>query len=1353
MLEQSSRTFEIRELAVRVGATRSMTSRIGSRTESRWLRPHRQNRRRAERVLVTRNSLAWLSAVGLLMLAQSARAQQLGALYRDGELVDSVGVAGGAAVASNDEATTTAAPAAASRGTGRFDAASARRGNVAASPPSPETLSRNRLFSRAADHAADVRASLRRMASEPGDRRKDRQAVRKAWRRFMRTQREARAVLDEIGERVDAFGLDQTIQQRHRDTVEAFEKGVAEASARIHAVIRDEDGAVERALEFMDGFRFREDPPLLSSGLPHQIHIEKARRIDLEALGGSVDGVAGAVAEGGNERSASPGGVPTLSPPPPTPSDLAATIDVQLTAEIAVKVADLGSSPVAIYEFVRNTVAFQPYLGSRKGSAATLTQLRGNDTDQASLLIALLRSAGIPSRYVRGTIEIDANQAKSWLGVDDAGTAADLLATAGMSPTAIVSGGQVVSIRFTHLWVEAFVPYSNYRGVPNDAHGKVWVPLDPSFKGSIIRPGTDPLATIGFNIDDYLGDYISSFHAPSPLEKLTQDVQAHLDTNSPGTTVADVERTTAIDPRPLGILPASPPYRILSITERVSEIEAAKRYQVRLHLYQGGTPFIDYTASLPELVGKRVTIQYVGATAADQATIDSFGGIYETPPNLVNVKPVLKLDNVVVATSTSGIGMGRTHTFDMHFVQPSGASNVQPLVRNDIIAGNGEAIGFDTFLDVDDALIDDDPFPAGAFLESHLHSTAVDYLSRVDRGLEQAGRLMGVVTTEDVSEAIVQNSISVAFSFGVPVSFEWTGLTVDADRRVIGPFAVNGDDAKARPYMILTGMDSSVMENRVFEDRFGQQAVSTIKILELASAGGVAICTIDSSIAADCPTMNQPASVVSAVNAALASGHVVTIPRTGITVVQWSGTGYIDMDPVSGAAGYIISGGINGGLQSASGGSTVDSWPVNLSCDATSVTGEALQPAADSPDPSAVFCADNTTITFVVRLTWTCRQSGAVETKDVTLVTHKTKKQFGGGNYDLQLIAFGTSTIRRITIVEAEVTEVGFSSDHQISKWPSGAKIDDPDGSAATWKKMGNPNDPVAYTKAAKATLFGRLEIKPTFSGSLPVELRILDGGSTIATRGGVNLTGSSVDVAGLSATVPLETTIKKSTPSFAWEMRCTGGGWESIGTSGPHTMYWTDATPILPPFQEFNPPGGATFSPLYDLALEKATAYVNGNATPVNRITAGIDSDIPYDPSIKLPAGHPLNAYFGGGYLCGDLAALLRGLLRSVGIDGTVLYIWGGTNNTTMLRYTIGSVGAAFPTFRVLRGAHDAADPNPHFSYHAVVSANGTLFDPSYGISYPALVFDETAFNATPQQTSTTFPLLAANAAFVCPH
>lgn len=881
-----------------------------------------------------------------------------------------------------------------------------------------ETQVRNEVFRASAEAAMRVLEELIRIKSNSsgqGAGSKSRQELQFLYSRFKATQTDVRDQLNQIGQRILDSDLDPEIEQRHLAAMEKFDQGSAALDAAFYEISKGKSGAIDSAFKLMQRLKFREEAPLLNATSPPRSPVLEAPRMTPQDADAEL-AKAGISSQPSSNFAVSGTGTAAQS------NYLGQTVEIQITQEIIDRAAALGHSPQAIYEFVRNEVAFQPYLGSRKGSVETLAQQRGNDTDQASLLLALLRAAGIPSRYVRGTVEMPPSVVMEWLGVDDPGIAASILTTAGLDGVAIMNGTVIEAIRCTRVWVEAFVPYTNYRGNQNDSIGPIWIPLDPSLTGSKIFPGQDVLSSMGFDVDNFIADYISTFTPESPLEQIDLDIQAFLNANNPGTTVADIERKQEIDPQLLGLLPATLPYQVLAVTDRLDTLEDSKRYKVRFHLYDGATTLIDHTMNLSEIAGRRVTIEYQGATPADQATIDSFGGIYDTPPNLVNVIPLLKFDGGAIATATNSVGMGFSHGFDMQFIQPPGASNVQPLIQNQIIAGNGQAIAFDTFLDLRNTFFDSASFSPGDFLESILHSTANEYLSRVDRAIEKLGRLMGVVTTQDVSEAIVENAISVSFSFGIPVSFEWTGLVVDADRRIIGPFAVNGNQSLQVPYMKVQGLEGSIQENRVFEDVFGQDAVSTVKILELSSDQGIPLCTITSNIFSECPGISQSASVINAINAALAQGHVITIPESPITVSLWSGTGYIDLDPTTGAGGYIISGGISGAVQSPSGGATVDSWPVSLPCTVTAVTANVLVPPADRPDPSAVFCTDANPLVFKVDFTSTC-DDGSTKNHQETFTTSKTTKQIGGGHYDLKLQAFGTTTIRKITIVELDKLE------------------------------------------------------------------------------------------------------------------------------------------------------------------------------------------------------------------------------------------------------------------------------------------------------------------------------------------
>ena len=92
---------------------------------------------------------------------------------------------------------------------------------------------------------------------------------------------------------------------------------------------------------------------------------------------------------------------PSIQRPVRVPS-LAPSLETQFHADIVKLAAELDHDAIKIYRFVKNNIRFEEYRFSVKGAVATLHTRAGNEWDQCSLLIALLRASGIPSRYTYG---------------------------------------------------------------------------------------------------------------------------------------------------------------------------------------------------------------------------------------------------------------------------------------------------------------------------------------------------------------------------------------------------------------------------------------------------------------------------------------------------------------------------------------------------------------------------------------------------------------------------------------------------------------------------------------------------------------------------------------------------------------------------------------------------------------------------------------------------------------------------------------------------------------------------------------------------------------------------------------
>jgi RHS repeat-associated protein len=334
--------------------------------------------------------------------------------------------------------------------------------------------------------------------------------------------------------------------------------------------------------------------------------------------------------------------------------------ETTITPEIQALAESLTFSPARIYEYVTNRIAFEIYYGSLKGATGTLSSGAGNATDHASLLIALLRASGVPARYVKGTVQfVNDSRALRWLGAKDYPGARAMLSQ-GAVPVTNEAGARLT---FTHVWVEACVPYKNYRGIGGDTAGHRWIPLDASFKINTYQAGISGIATsVPFDYPTFLAVRSDDL----PEERYAQQVETYVKTLDPNNTVADVPYTGSAVPRLVDVLPSSLPYAVTSFTTwaggttsaDVAEVPLGHRYQLEVVPEDGSTTEHDLTQALkpgsfvlqippaqcgtdlyfidfvycvpavvvpvPDVVAKRVTLSFKGAAADDQAALNAW---------------------------------------------------------------------------------------------------------------------------------------------------------------------------------------------------------------------------------------------------------------------------------------------------------------------------------------------------------------------------------------------------------------------------------------------------------------------------------------------------------------------------------------------------------------------------------------------------------------------------------------------------------------------------------------------------------------------------------------------------------
>jgi transglutaminase-like putative cysteine protease len=280
----------------------------------------------------------------------------------------------------------------------------------------------------------------------------------------------------------------------------------------------------------------------------------------------------------------------------------AETAEIEFNTQDAVPLADqaakLGNA-VAIYEYVYNNFEFEPYHGSRSGSVNTFLGLHGSDVDIASTLIAMLRSQNIPARYVVGTITLTAAQINNWLRTGNIAVATQLLREQGIQglPStkstliATILNTTVPTVSFEHVWVEALIPFDQYRGLPTpstvdcsiaaNASRCVWVSLDASFKQKTYNTyGLDPYPVAGLAFD-----YTSYYNAiknkdaarmnKNPLTILEEQIAGWLQIPAnQGKTLDDVANVGKIVQIHDGLLPASLPYSVTGTPRVYDSVDA-----------------------------------------------------------------------------------------------------------------------------------------------------------------------------------------------------------------------------------------------------------------------------------------------------------------------------------------------------------------------------------------------------------------------------------------------------------------------------------------------------------------------------------------------------------------------------------------------------------------------------------------------------------------------------------------------------------------------------------------------------------------------------------------------------------
>ncbi|MCH8619957.1 transglutaminase-like domain-containing protein [Undibacterium sp. TS12] len=450
-------------------------------------------------------------------------------------------------------------------------------------------------------------------------------------------------------------------------------------------------------------------------------------------------------------------------------------------------------------------------------------------------------------------------------------------------------------------------------------------------------------------------------------------VQNYINSQKVNATVGDVLGTQKIKTEIYDILLGSLPYRVVTTGSEFQTLPDNLRWKFKTNLYPADgistsdTPVIELNRSTPQLAGKKITLSFVPATQADQDLINSYlpkahadgspiqpGELPTSLPGyLLNMKAEFRVEGQVVATSANSFTMGSSVRQANQYFNPStGAWDGGD--DNDITVGEYDSIGLDLQgvggQQVSDFRVKMEGAKAALlkYQQNQSDASTISGMTKEDitGNILQAG-MLGYFAQVDVSDKLTarmggnivtyrQPSYGRFFVsaepnnfYGVVRSVSFPGVVMDVDYLRYHTVAKDFNPLAIFQFMRHAGADASVAESAVPEvlfrnpnlainDPMQPKGFSAVKILNIAATLGQKVYLLNKNNKALHNSILQNLQIGQDVKLeitnALATGKEVTVHETNISSNGWTGSGYIIMDPVTGAGAYKISGGANGGF-------------------------------------------------------------------------------------------------------------------------------------------------------------------------------------------------------------------------------------------------------------------------------------------------------------------------------------------------------------------------------------------------------------------------------------------------------
>ncbi|MFA7061646.1 MAG: DUF6531 domain-containing protein, partial [Pedobacter sp.] len=567
------------------------------------------------------------------------------------------------------------------------------------------------------------------------------------------------------------------------------------------------------------------------------------------------------------------------------------------------------ATPVKIYEYLLNNAEYSLYHGSRSGSINTFLSLRGSDVDLASTLIAMYRSRGIHARYAVGTVQVAAAQATNWLGVKNLDLAVSIMKDQGIQGVSLSTDRSYVS--FEHVWVEAQLPYGQYRGAGQDATNTTctsasncrWVALDPSFKQKVYNDqGIDPYSALSFDYTSYYNAIKNSDATrmnKNPQEIYEEQILTWLRTNYPGKTLNDVAYMGEIITQDNLILPASLPYTVVGTPRRYNSVadhdavvgvnnpdkqKWKKNVIVQFNIYQSSSNMVNGsggTFSLVDASTKSLTVSYDHNLSSLVIQMDGniVATVVDGQNNPINMLPdtpfdiVLTMDGAPGATqSDTGIQIDASYSNckagGYYLIATGGetsnwsqvhraASKLLQANQDYKIVNNSAGVPYvdlnkNGIIDAGEPLLLDYKPAMDALSGGLLQVAAMQYFTKYRESIERVDLLNKTKTPIVGLLGVISSVNDVEYIDGTSFSVLPGGLLIDMKgARLSGIWRIDQPATWSDSTFLLNGHIGSSLEHEIWQELTGYDAVSTVRGIQMALADGATLLNPKKNATAD----------------------------------------------------------------------------------------------------------------------------------------------------------------------------------------------------------------------------------------------------------------------------------------------------------------------------------------------------------------------------------------------------------------------------------------------------------------------------------------------------------------------